>query len=84
MIESILHGHLHQASGAETADGLDADARPGPDPAPLFPVDEIDQLLGHGGFGFPFVADVNVFGVFPEDHHVHIFRAFMGLGIPAI
>ena len=49
---------------------------------PISVLQEVDQLLGAFGFGLPFDAGVDVFGVFTEDHHVGQVRRFSGEGTP--
>ena len=48
--------------------------------AAQFVIEKIDQALGLGGVGGPLDAGIEVFGVFPENHHVDFFRFLHGAG----
>ena len=84
MFHGVFQGHADQALAAAFGHGLDADGRGQVQGAAQLVIEEMDEALGLGAVGGPFDAGIDVFGVFPEDHHVDLFRLLHGAGHPGI
>ena len=67
---------------AELRDGLDADARVGTDVPAHLVVQERGETVGLGRARLYLESGVDVLGVLPEDHHVHLFGMEHGRGHP--
>jgi hypothetical protein len=70
--QGVFDGGAHEALGPELGDGLDPDARLGPDLPPQLVAQEGGESLRLRGAGLDFEAGVHVFGVLPEDDHVDL------------
>ena len=70
--QRVLDGGAHQALGAELRDGLDPDARVGPDLPSHLVAQERREAVRLGGAGLHLETGVHVLGVLPEDHHVDL------------
>ena len=84
MFQGVLQSHADQAFAAPFGHGLDADGRGQVQGAAQFVIEKIDEALGLGAVGGPLDAGIDVFGVFPENHHIDFFRLLQGAGHPGI
>src|SRR3972149_6130136 len=73
-IRSLITPTRAEPLGPGDADGLDADARIGANRGPHLLGQEGNELLGLRGALLPLDPGVDILGVLPEDHHVHLFR----------
>src|SRR5690606_28114242 len=81
VVDGVLDGLANQALRAFTGHRLDTDTR-GFGETDLVDaqlvLQEVDQFLGIGAFGFELDTGIDVFRVFAEDDHIDFFRLFDG------
>jgi hypothetical protein len=78
--ESIVDCGLDQSPASEFADRFDSYSRIRTDLPTIFVQKVLQQILCFLASGLQFKTDVDIFGVFPENNHVHLFRFFHGTG----
>ena len=84
MFYGVLQSHADQAFAAPFGHGFNADGRGQVQGTSQFVIEKIDEALGLGSVGGPLDAGIDVFGIFPENHHVDFGRFFHGAGHPGI
>ena len=82
MGKGILNGHSNKTFGAKGTDRLDSNPRTFTDFLPQLLLKELYDPHCLFGPCLPLNSRIDIFGVFPEDNHVYLFRMFHGAWSP--